>query len=233
MPQHSDCLSAHSRREFCLALKAARERKGVALSDIARETKIPASLFAGLERNDPRFWPTGLYRRSFFRGYAAMIGVPLAEACAEFAHWFPDDEGAPSPKPAAAATTDAERPQRLALDAAWHGPRTSVLPRFGSALIDAVAVIFVATALAWAAGSDWPATIAVVALTYFSLSTVLLDQSPGKWLRSKDWPSILEVLTQGRTAITTVFETAGGGIAAPPDEPTHPPPLRVRIKLSP
>ena len=76
MPLNSESLSTHSRQEFCLALKAARERAGITLAEIADKTKIPASLFAALERNDLRRWPKGLFRRSFFRDYARMIGVP-------------------------------------------------------------------------------------------------------------------------------------------------------------
>src|SRR5688572_1668143 len=94
MPFHSEDLPSESRREFCLALKAARERKGISLATIAETTKIPASLFEALERNDLRRWPKGLFRRSFFRDYVRVIGLPVAEACDEFVRLFPDDENA-------------------------------------------------------------------------------------------------------------------------------------------
>jgi cytoskeletal protein RodZ len=97
MPLDTECLSSHSRLDFCLALKAARERKGVTLAEIAETTKIAASVFAALERNDLRSWPKGLFRRSFFRDYARAIGLPVAEACAEFVRLFPEDEGAAPP----------------------------------------------------------------------------------------------------------------------------------------
>lgn len=83
--------SIDSRDEFCLALKAARERSGITLADIADATKIPAYLFDALERNDLRRWPSGLFRRSFFRDYVKTIGVPVSEACAQFARLFPDE----------------------------------------------------------------------------------------------------------------------------------------------
>ena len=89
--------------EFCLALKAERERKGITLAEIANSTKIPAYMFAALERNDLRRWPKGLFRRSFFRDYARMIGMEPAEACAEFVRLFPDDTGTVLTKPAGAA----------------------------------------------------------------------------------------------------------------------------------
>lgn len=74
--------------EFCLALKAARERKGITLDEIANATKIPVSMFEALERSDLRFWPKGLFGRSFFRAYVGMIGVKTDEACAEFVRLF-------------------------------------------------------------------------------------------------------------------------------------------------
>ena len=85
-------LPTRSRQEFCLALKAARERSGISLAEITKTTNIPSSLFAGLERNDLRHWPGGLFRRSFFRDYARAIGLPVAETCAEFVRLFPDEQ---------------------------------------------------------------------------------------------------------------------------------------------
>ena len=90
---NSDGTSTLTPEKFCCALKAARERKGVTLAEIAEATKIPAYLMEGLERCDLRRWPKGLFRRSFFRDYARMIGVSVTEAVAEFVRLFPDDDG--------------------------------------------------------------------------------------------------------------------------------------------
>ena len=84
----------YSPEEFCLALKAVRERKGITLLEISNATKIPVSVFAALERGDLRRWPKGLFKKSFFGGYAKFIGVPVAETCAEFMRLFPDEEPA-------------------------------------------------------------------------------------------------------------------------------------------
>jgi hypothetical protein len=245
---HSESLSTHSRQEFCLALKAARERNGITLAAIADSTKVPAFMFAALERNDLRRWPKGLFRRSFFRDYARMIGVPVAETCAEFVRLFPDQEGAELTKAAGAATEAND--VRLVLDAAWHGPPAPVLSRLTAALIDAGAVIFVAAALAWVAGTDQPSTTAIVALTYFSLATALVGESPAKWAISKG-PSLFGALIQGPSAIAAawrrvadLFGTAGAGTPQTGEEPelrpwitdAHrvgpAPRLRVRIKVS-
>lgn len=127
MPLNSHTLPTTSCQEFCLALKAARERKGITLDEIAETTKIPASLFAELERNDLRRWPQGLFRRSFFRDYARMIGVPVTEACAEFVRLFLDEEPAEPATPVDAMTGARRHPLlealaqgRAAIAAAWQ-----------------------------------------------------------------------------------------------------------------
>ena len=102
MHSNTGSVSSHSREEFCLALKAARERTGITLADIASATKIPASLLDALERCDLRHWPKGIFRRSFFRDYARTIGLSVAETCAEFVRLFPDDDRSAVTEPAAA-----------------------------------------------------------------------------------------------------------------------------------
>jgi len=243
MPLNSEGLPTQLREEFCLALKAARERSGVSLASIAEATKIPASMFVALERNDLRCWPKGLFRRCFFRGYAEMIGVPMAETCAEFLRLFPDDGGA---KVATAAGQTPEAGQaedvRLVLDPAWHGPRASVLSRLLAALLDAGAVVFVAAAVAWVAGVGLAVTTAVVALAYFSLAMALFGESPARWALS--WHrSLLDAMTQGPAALPSVLRRAAEAISHlvrsaddgsdPAEGPEmHSHQLRVRIKMS-
>jgi hypothetical protein len=92
MPANSEPLPTDTREHFCCALKAARESKGISLDEIEKATKIPAYLFAALERCDLKRWPHGLFRRSFFRDYARTIGLPVTEACAAFVQLFVDEE---------------------------------------------------------------------------------------------------------------------------------------------
>jgi transcriptional regulator with XRE-family HTH domain len=204
MPFHREALSTDSRQEFCLALQAARERKGITLAQIASTTKIPAYMFAALERNDLRRWPKGLFRRSFFKDYVRAIGLPVAETCEEFVRLFPDDEGAQLTKAAEPNAAEQEENVRLALDAAWHGPRGSVLARLLVALIDAGTVILIAAALAWVAGMDQLATTASVALGYFSLATALFGESPAKWAMARRQP-IVDALMRGPSAIAAAW----------------------------
>ena len=72
-----EATAALARAAYCERLKDARERKGIALDTIAARTKVSESLFAALERSDVSRWPTGIYRRSFFRAYASEVGLPV------------------------------------------------------------------------------------------------------------------------------------------------------------
>jgi transcriptional regulator with XRE-family HTH domain len=88
-----------SQHQFCAALKAARERSGLKLTDIAATTKVCPSYFSALERNDLGVWPKGIFRRSFFRGYASAIGLPVEETLTQFLALFPEEERPASPPP--------------------------------------------------------------------------------------------------------------------------------------
>lgn len=229
-----------ARQEFCLALKAARERRGITLREIAETTKIPASLFAALERSDLRCWPKGLFRRSFFRDYVRTIGLPTAEVCDEFVRLFPDDQGQVSTKGAGAvdAATGAEE-LRLALDTTWRGPRGSVPLRLLAAVLDGAAVILVSTALAWVAGIDPLATTAIVAMAYFTLATALFGESPAKYAMTRR-AFVREALAPAISSMFGSHETS----TPEPEEPVMrewftdarrvapSPRLRVRIKVS-
>jgi len=239
MPLNCEALPPRSRHEFCLALKAARERKGLSLSTIAAATKIPASLFAGLERNDLRYWPTGLYRRSFFRDYVRMLELPESDVCAEFAQLFSDDDGCTS----ASASLDETRPTelRLILDTAWHPPRPPAVARLKTAVADIIAVLVAAAAIAWIAGLDRGTTAALVSMAYFSLATMLLGESPAKWVLSRR-PPIASSRSTADASATLPHQDEGANAPVPPARPAAwisdarrvgpPPQLRFRIKES-
>jgi transcriptional regulator with XRE-family HTH domain len=72
------------RRGFGERLKRQRERAGVTLETISRTTKVPVSLFAGLEAGDASRWPPGLFARAYIRGYAEVIGLNSDETVEEF-----------------------------------------------------------------------------------------------------------------------------------------------------
>ena len=167
-----------SPQAFCLALKIARERRGITIAEIAAATKVCPSHFVALERGDVRRWPKGLFRRAFFRGYVEEIGLPVAETMEQFAELFPDDQAAkPVERPVAAAST-----LRLSFDISWRGPKTPIRSRMLTAVIDAGAVGILAAAAVWLTGMDVAAITAALAMSYFTLATVLLGDSPMAWV---------------------------------------------------
>lgn len=72
------------RRGFGERLKRQRERAGVTLETISRTSKVPVSLFAGLEAGDASRWPPGLFARAYMRSYAEVIGLNPDETVEEF-----------------------------------------------------------------------------------------------------------------------------------------------------
>ena len=234
MPLNTESLFTHSRQEFCLALKAERERKGISLAEIAAKTKIPASLFEQFERNDLRRWPKGLFRRSFFRDYARVVGLP-AEAAEHFVRLFPDDDSAPVIKavePIADAEVDTD--VRLVLDAAWHGPRAPVIWRVLIAAGDALVVGLVA-AFSWLAGADVPWITAMFAAAYFSIATVLFGETPASWIMSRRH-DIRDALAPVRVVLAAFWKGGAdaisqGFVTADEEAPAPEPRLRVRIKV--
>ncbi len=251
MPSTTEDPYTDLRHQFCLALKTARERRGITLDAIAASTKIPAYLFAGLERGDLRRWPTGLFRRSFFRDYARAIGAEVDDACDEFARLFPCQASPVSVVTEAPSPTPADQ-VRLAFDAAWHGPGTSVPSRLIAITLDGGAVLAAAMTLAWLFGFDRSIVIALIAIAYFSLGTAFVGGSPAQWLISRRgslWAALaagVAMLTQGGKhgveLLRHAFDRADSVAAEPVEEPetrawitdatrVGPPRLRVRIKV--
>src|SRR3954466_3058514 len=75
---------------FGTRLRLQRERQHVTLEEIAEATKIRLPLLEALERDDVRYWPSGIFRRSYLRTYARAIGLDPEEAVREFLELYPD-----------------------------------------------------------------------------------------------------------------------------------------------
>jgi transcriptional regulator with XRE-family HTH domain len=73
-------------------LRHQRERQQITLRTIAERTKIKISLLEGLERDDVSRWPSGIFRRTYFRDYVRAIGLPADEMMREFLQIHPDPE---------------------------------------------------------------------------------------------------------------------------------------------
>jgi cytoskeletal protein RodZ len=65
-------------------LRAARERAGFTLPELAARTRIPIKSLRAIEENDFAKVPPGIFVRSFIRTYAHEVGVDPTTAIAEF-----------------------------------------------------------------------------------------------------------------------------------------------------
>jgi hypothetical protein len=79
---------------FGTRLRVQREEQQIPLATIAEQTKIKLSLLEGLERDDLSRWPTGIFRRSYFRAYARAIGLEPDRMLNEFQAAYPDPDAA-------------------------------------------------------------------------------------------------------------------------------------------
>jgi transcriptional regulator with XRE-family HTH domain len=170
-----EAAAAIARMTYCAQLRELREHLGVRLADIAERTKVNEGLYVALERADVSRWPTGIYRRSFFRDYALALGLPVDSALGEFQQLFPD-EGEQRTSSALAAPAG---PLRMTLDG-HTGLRTSRVQTL-AAVVDLVMVMVITAAIAWWMPTAIGTIAAVVAVIYYSLATACLACSPGAW----------------------------------------------------
>ena len=77
--------------DFGGKLRAARERRGVSLRQIANATKISVAVLEALERNDISRLPGGIFGRAFVRSYAVEVGLDPETTIQDFIAQFPAD----------------------------------------------------------------------------------------------------------------------------------------------
>src|SRR5438046_2205137 len=77
--------------DFGGKLRAARERRGISLRQIANATKIAVAVLEALERNDISRLPGGIFGRAFVRSYAVEVGLDPERTIQEFITQFPFD----------------------------------------------------------------------------------------------------------------------------------------------
>jgi transcriptional regulator with XRE-family HTH domain len=80
------------REAFGPNLRRIRLQRGVSLQQLATDTKVSETLWAGLERNDFSRWPNGIFARAYVREYAKAIGVDPEATVDEFCRWFPNGD---------------------------------------------------------------------------------------------------------------------------------------------
>lgn len=177
----SDSFGAWLRRE--------RERRHIDLASIAANTKVKASLFEGLERDDVSRWPSGIFRRSFIRAYAHAIGLDPEAIVREFQQRFPDPAAPASPAPpsgtasADGAGTEPETVLRLTLAETGvpfsSGPLLANLRQRGTAVTwDAGVVVAIAASLFVVLGEFW-SSLGIAMLCYYAGGILILGNTPG------------------------------------------------------
>jgi transcriptional regulator with XRE-family HTH domain len=85
------------REAFGPNLRRIRLQRGVSLKQLADDTKVAETLWAGLERNDFSRWPNGIFARAYVREYAKAIGVDPETTVDEFCRWFPNGDRRAAP----------------------------------------------------------------------------------------------------------------------------------------
>lgn len=176
-------------------LRRERERAGVTLETIAARTKVARTLLEGLERNDVSRWPNGIFRRAFVRGYASQIGLDPDYAVALFIRAFDGPQASPvldrataraaAVSVGAASSGRAEPSLRLTLapeESRWQ----EALARLGAATTDLMAPITLALPSGMLGGlSLFWIVLAVVAVLYLTVGTLVLGTTPGLWMMQR------------------------------------------------
>jgi transcriptional regulator with XRE-family HTH domain len=198
-------------------LRRERERSGVSLDTISTRTKVSRSLLDALERNDVSRWPGGIFRRAFVRGYANAVGLDPDYVVALFVRAFPEElpaTASPSADGAAqrAAGIASQRPEfTLRLTLAPEVSRwQEALARLGAAITDLMAPITLALPSGLLGGlSLFWIVLAVVAVLYLTVGTLVLGTTPGLWMiqRVGSQPLGARRLPWERTSAVLGFES--------------------------
>jgi len=187
---------------FGARLRRQRERQQVCIADIAARTKIKASLFEAIERDDASRWPSGIFRRSFMRAYAGAIGLDVDATVREFLEQFPDPaapaeldsvaaaapvgesrSGAPTALAAPAPTPMGSSNLRLTLVATglpFTGGRfiADAKRRWAAAAWDLGSLVAVAVSIFVFMNTFWM-PLGITALCYYVGGILFLGNSPG------------------------------------------------------
>ncbi|MEJ7712320.1 MAG: helix-turn-helix transcriptional regulator [Pyrinomonadaceae bacterium] len=95
----SSAASSPPATSFGEQLRRAREARGIPLREIADQTRISIRYLEGIEANDYKQLPGGIFNRSFIKAYARYIGFNEKEALEAYTHTareqgeLPDESG--------------------------------------------------------------------------------------------------------------------------------------------
>ena len=124
-------------------LRYERERRQILLRSIAESTKISVPLLEALERDDVSRWPSGIFRKSFIRSYAAAIGLDPEPVVREFIELYPDPLEAemaavvakPDASGANTSSASVSGPLAIKLTITWSGSLHHTLGKVANSLI--------------------------------------------------------------------------------------------------
>jgi hypothetical protein len=197
------------RRGFGERMKRHRERCGVTLAQISKSSKVPASLFAGLEAGDCSRWPAGLYARAYIRAYAEAVGINPEETVEEFAAAFgkavnPDGvDATPALSSRAPGGLRLSFGEESPLELAGLGRRTAL------AAVDLL-IGFLIASLAYVALQTNVWVTVGLALSYSTIGRVISDEPLLYWLfrRVRHGAAKPAAIEPSSTEVAPVADTA-------------------------
>lgn len=80
-------------------LREERERRGLTIEELARQTRISARFFEAIERDDAAALPSGFFYRSFLRQYARLLELPEEAYRGEIERSLAEESGKPYTTP--------------------------------------------------------------------------------------------------------------------------------------
>jgi transcriptional regulator with XRE-family HTH domain len=199
--------TSSERRALGDRLKRHRERRGITLQAISQSTKIPAALFAGLERGDCSRWPVGLYSRAYVRAYAQAVGLNADETVDDFVSAFSATAHADGVEGAPAPVIRGTRTLRLGMVPEPAVTPEQIMKRVAVAGTDLV----LASGVAWGTHALLDTTVLVTvgcALAYHTVGRLLSDEPLFVWLAHRLRSASLEPAPEPETGEVAVGDAA-------------------------
>jgi hypothetical protein len=179
---------------FGLALRRARQHRGISLEDVALHTKVKVELWEDMEANDFSRWPQGLYARTWIKVYAELVGLDPQKTVDDFCRWFPHGDRR-------AETTLRKQAEIVGHGLEWQDDlappegdrRTAPAPaapgrlairhlRWIAAAADLSVVVLVVVLVIAILPVRMSSALAVIALAYYTISLGVLGCTPAVWV---------------------------------------------------
>jgi transcriptional regulator with XRE-family HTH domain len=208
-------------------LRHERERRQISLESVADRTKINIGLLKGLERDDVSRWPSGLFRRSFIRGYANATGLDPDAILSEFLTRFPDPDQPlkllpgtlPHDRAPERASANSSSQLRLSLadDAQpfLFDLREHFVERCQAMVWD-LAVVAIICAILMAVGAAFWMSLAAATIGYYTVAVFLFGNTAGATLSTRSRRPAPSALPQ--QAVDIGLDPSGSNVVCPPSQ---------------